>query len=259
MSVHRNILVVVVMALTMGLASVASAQYFEEDGGRGGYLPDNQPHPQSSYDLSLAGPPANQRTPLRFGFAIDFGGAGARLNDLDEAFHAPNSAAEFGGFGALAWDLSGFMEFNHVFRVGIVGGGVHGAPTNRDADFTYFGLQLEAGFRGYSGWGGWFGVDFGYGRMLTTSRDTNFDDDGIPGFYDYEARGLGLRFSGRVEREIGPFVSLRLSPFVQTIIPTFDEYTVNLPEAAPAPVLPGDANGRYIAYGATFGIVFHSF
>lgn len=258
MRVQPAIVLIATAAFALSLGSTASAQYFEERDARGGYLPDDRPHPQSGYDLSLAGP-GNQRTPLRFGLAIDFGGAGARLANLDESFHGPNDAAEFGGFGMVAWDVSGFMEFNHVFRVGLVGGGLHGAPTNRDADFTYFGLQIEGGYRGFSGWGAWLGVDFGYGRMLTTSRDSNFADDGIPGFYDYEARGLGLRISGRVEREISPFLSLRLSPFVQTIIPTTDEYTVNIADTAPAPVLPGGDRGRYLAYGATFGIVFHSF
>lgn len=243
-------------ALTLGLTQDASAQYLQ--GAEPGYLPD-QGTRQLSTNLSHAGPESGFYTqgPVwsRIGVAVDFGAGGLMNRKLDDRFYTPNNTAELGGVTAFAWDAMLYGQFRDAFRAGFHVGGMTGGQRDVDANILNAGLLLEGGRRFYTGWGLWLGTSIGYGRGLASSVA---DSGPNIRYYDYEARGLGVRAFGRVERELAPFITLRLTPFVDTLVRTDDQYTFNVPEGQTG-MIPDRSRGTYVGYGLMLGIAIHSF
>lgn len=241
------------LLLSLSFASLASAQYFER--AEPAYLPEST----GKADLSLSragsesgfqsyGPP-----PLRFGVAIDFGAGGLRNSKLDRDFFEPNNAAALGGVTSLAWDLTFYMQMMDSFRMGFNVGQLTGGKTGRDVNLLHAGVSLEAGRRFYTGWGLWAGADLGYGRGQALSRRPNMDE------YSYEAKGLGVRGFVRFERELAPFVTLRLTPFVDTLVRTNDYYQEDVLASTPPMIAPVDSRGTFLGYGVMLGVAIHSF
>ena len=247
-------------ALAVGVAGEASAQYLTPGAQpppqqEPGYFPENR----RSTNLSLAGSESGfytqGRVPSRIGFAVDFGAGGLTNRKLDDRFYSPNGTPELGGIMAFAWNTTLYGQFMDSFRVGMNIGGITGGQRDVDARLLNVGLLVEGGSRFYTGWGLWLGASLGYGRGLASSADYANSD---VSYYDYESRGLGVRGFGRIERELAPFITLRLTPFVDTVIRTDDRYTTNLP-AGESAMIPDRSKGTFLSYGVMLGIALHSF
>lgn len=249
------------LVLSFCFASLASAQYLErsEDGyfpqptgSDAGYLPSN-----SDRSLSRAGAESGFQTygpPMtRFGIALDFGAGGLRNKNLDRDFFEPNNTAALGGVTSLAFDVTLYLQLVDSFRVGFNVGQLKGGKTGRDTDLLHAGLVLEGGQRFYTGWGIWAGANLGYGRGRSVSRTYDLNE------YSYEATGLGVRGFVRFERELAPFITLRLTPFVDTLVRTSEYYQEDVLASTPAMVYPDDTKGTYLGYGVMLGVSIHSF
>lgn len=238
--------------LLVSTASIGSAQYFEQ--ARPGYLPTTG----NTSSLSRAGSESGFRShgppPVRFGAAFDFGVSSMNNRKLDRDFFGANNAPQMGAFAALAWDLTGYAQFMDAFRIGLNVGAADGGPNTTKANLLHAGLNLEGGRRFYTGWGLWMGANVGFGRTLASSYSAASDS-----YFDYEARGLGVRAFGRIEREVAPFITLRLTPFVDTLVRTQDKYTENVPSSAPATNFPSATRGTTVGYGIMLGVAIHSF
>lgn len=240
-------------ALTFSVTEDASAQYLQQ--AQSGYLPEQS----QSTNLSLAGSESGfyQNGPVwsRVGVALDFGAGGLSNGKLDERFYAPNGTMELGGVTAFAWDFTLYGQFRDTFRAGFHVGGMTGGQSDVDASLLNAGLLLEGGKRFYTGWGLWLGTSVGYGRGLASSISGTGSN---VRYHDYESIGLGVRAFGRVERELAPFITLRLTPFVDTLVRTDDRYTLNLPEGQSG-TIPDRSRGSFVGYGLMLGIAIHSF
>lgn len=243
-----------VLVLSFCFTSLASAQYF--DRAEPGYLP---PEPAQSRDLTLSragsesgfytqGPP-----PVRIGGTIDFGLGGLRNNKLDSDFFAMNDSPLIGAPMSLTFDVGFLVQAMDTFRVGLTLGRTNGGRSSRNIDLLRIGLNLEAGRRFYTGWGIWAGGNIGWGRGTATSRDVYADE-----FY-YEAKGLGIRGFVRFEREIAPFLTFRLTPYVETLVRTDEFYQEDVLASRPPSHFPGDTRGTFLGYGAMIGLAFHTF
>lgn len=242
----------VVALLLVSTASIGSAQYFEQ--ARPGYLPTTG----NTSSLSRAGSESGFQTygppPVRFGFAFDFGMSAMNNRKLDREFFAANGAPTMGSFPALAWDLTGYAQFMDSFRIGLNVGAADGGPSGTKANLLHAGLNLEGGRRFYTGWGLWLGANVGYGRSIASSYNNRSDS-----YFDYESRGLGIRGFARIEREVAPFITLRLTPFVDSLVRTHDRYTENVPMNAPSTQFPDSTRGTFVGYGVMLGVAIHSF
>lgn len=249
MKMRTMIVTVSALMLVSALcASVASAQYFEE--AQPGYLPAKGT--QKIPNLSRATAP--DEPPLtRFGFALDFGAGGLQYGAQDRDFFEPNGAPALNTTVALAWDLTIYAQMVDSVRIGLNVGQLTGGKTNREAKLLHAGLDIEGGHRFYNGFGIWLGANFGYGKGQLVSRSP------ADNTYYFDATGLGLRAMLRLEYEVAPFVTLRLTPFVDTLVRTNEAYSEYAWENAPAMQYPTDTKGTFLGYGAMFGIAIHSF
>lgn len=246
----------VIFLLSAFGASSASAQYFEN--ARPSYLPtqSNQKDltlsragAESGFDMQ--GPP-----PLRFGLALDFGAGGLRHTKLDGDFFVPNHAPEVGGVISLAWDLTAYLQVMDSFRIGANVGQLTGRQGQRDVTMLHAGLNIEGGRRFYNGVGLWAGANVGYGRGLFESA---IGTGASANYYRYMGRGIGIRAFLRFEYEVAPFITLRLTPFVDTLVRTNEWYEEDVVANAPAMYVPDKTRGTFLGYGGMIGVAIHSF
>lgn len=246
----------VVFLLSFAGASSASAQYFEN--AQPSYLPTKSN--QKDLTLSRAGSESGFNVqgppPLRFGVALDFGAGGLRHTKMDKDFFVPNGVPEIGGVIALAWDLTAYLQIMDSFRIGANVGQLTGGQSHRDVTFTHAGLNIEGGRRFYNGVGVWVGADVGYGRGLFESSN---GAGANASYYRYMGRGIGIRAFMRFEYEVAPFITLRLTPFVDTLVRTNEWYEEDVPASVPAMYVPDKTRGTFLGYGGMIGIAFHSF
>lgn len=246
----------IIFLLSLFGASTASAQYFEN--AEPAYLPTKSN--QKDLTLSRAGSESGFNTqgppPLRFGFAVDFGAGGLRHNKMDTDFFAANGAPQFGGVTSLAWDVTLYLQLRDTVRVGLNVGQTIGSKSYRDAQLLHGGLNLEVGQRFYTGWGVWVGADVGYGRGVLTSA---FGGGSDYVEYEYIGRGIGIRGFVRLEFEVAPFITLRLTPFVETLVRTSENFGEDVPASRAPMVVPPNSRGNFLGYGGMLGIAFHSF
>lgn len=218
-------------------ATSASAQYFEN--ARPSYLPTKSN--QKDLTLSRAGSESGFHTqgppPLRFGAALDFG-----VGSLGHTKSNVNNVV------ALAWDVTLYLQLHDTVRVGVNVGQQTGTKDYQKLSLLRGGLNLEVGQRFYTGWGFWVGADIGYGRGAAESTLA-----GMPSGAGYIAKGVGFRVFIRGEIEVAPFITLRLTPFVDTMVRTSD----NLGGGGISSGTSG--RGTFLGYGAMVGIAFHSF
>lgn len=216
-------------------ATTASAQYFEN--ARPAYLPTKSN--QKDLTLSRAGSESGFHTqgppPLRFGVALDFGvgGLGHTKTNLNNVV-------------ALAWDVTLYLQVHDTVRVGVNAGQLTGTKDFQKLSLLRGGLNLEVGQRFYTGWGFWVGADIGYARAAAESTLAGASGSG------YIARGVGFRIFIRGEIEVAPFITLRLTPFVDTMIRTSESL-------GGLAVSGSSTSGTFLGYGAMIGIAFHSF
>lgn len=224
----------VIFLLSLLGASSASAQYFEN--ARPSYLPTKSN--QKDLTLSRAGSESGFHTqgppPLRVGAALDFGVGGFR-----------HTKVGMDHVVALAWDFTLYLQLHDTVRIGANVGQSTGTRNFQKASLIRGGLNLEAGRRFYTGWGVWAGADIGYGRAAIESTVGGYASGA-----GYIARGVGIRGFLRVEIEVAPFITLRLSPFVDTLIRTSENQVLSST---------GGTRGTFLGYGAMIGIAFHSF
>lgn len=248
-------------ALSMAFAGDAQAQYLrpadtnEAGEPTSGYFPQGRTVPNLSLAGSESGFNPYQPPWARIGLALDFGAGGLMNRRLDDNFYSLNGAPNLGGVTAFAWDFTFYGQFRDVFRVGLHVGGLSGGQRDVDASILNAGLVFEGGKRFYTGWGLWMGASIGYGRGLASSEPFVGSE---PYYYDYESVGLGVRGFARFERELAPFITLRLTPFVDTIVRTDDRYTLNLPEGQTGN-FPDRSKGTFVGYGVMLGVAIHSF
>lgn len=245
-----------VFLLSLLGASSASAQYFEN--AQPSYLPTKSN--QKDLTLSRAGSESGYQTqgppPLRFGVALDFGAGGLRHTKMDQDFFEPNDAPKIGGVVSLAWDVTLYLQIMDSFRIGANVGQLTGGQSYRDVTFLHAGLNIEGGRRFYNGVGLWVGADVGYGRGHFESAIGAGD---AARYYRYMGRGIGIRAFARLEYEVAPFITLRLTPFVDTLVRTNEWHEEDVPQGTQAMFVPEKTRGTFLGYGAMIGIAVHSF
>lgn len=194
-----------------------------------------------------------------FVVALEAGAMATSLDRLDDEFHRPNGALPFETAPVATLNAAAMLQVGSVLRIGGVFGfaGSGSEYTTRQLEFSRIGARLEVGYGTEYGWGFWVGGEYFWGRLLTTSRDNAFQYDGIAGFYDYEARGSGMRFSANLDIPVFYRMKLRVSPFIEHFASSDEVYTVNVSDRAPEPVLPATDSGPAMhSMGLTLGVVF---
>lgn len=249
----RIIPVGLVLLFSLCFAGVASAQYFER--AQPAYLPE----PARSTDLTLSragsesgfysqGPP-----PARIGIAFDFGVGWLQNKRLDRDFFAMNNAPTVGTPTSLAYDVTIYGQFMDSFRVGLNVGALEGGRTARDISMLRVGANLEAGRRFYTGWGIWAGAHVGWGRGRAETETIERD------IFRHQSTGIALRGMVRFERELAPFITLRLTPFVETLVRTNEWYEEDVLASRPPSHFPDETRGNFVGYGVMLGVALHSF
>lgn len=233
-------------------SSTASAQYFEPGRQSSGYFPDSQ----QRYDYGVrASPPMDEASgppDLRFGIGLDLGFGLFAFPSLDEELLDPNDADTLNRRGALAFDVNGFAEFVQTLRLGFLAGMRGGGTEDTSALQSFFALGADVGHVSRYGWAFFAGGGVGVGLFHSESVN-RFDE-----YYEYDAAGLWVRGHLRVERQLNPYIALRLTGLYERTFIRSDEVYIDVPIDAPDPVL-GDPDGDTDNFGAMFGVVFTTF
>lgn len=241
------------MVALLSAGSTASAQYFEPGQQSDGYFPDSQ---QSQSYGARATPPPLDEVPgppdIRFGIGIDLGFGVLSFPSLDDELLEPNDADPLNRRGMLAFDANGFVEFVQTLRLGFLAGMRGGGTENTAALASFFGLGVDVGHVSRYGWAVFAGGGVGFGAFGSASEN-KFDE-----YYDYDATGLWVRGHLRVERQLNPYIALRLTGLYERTFIRSDDVYIDIPFDAPDPVL-GDPDGDFDNFGALFGIVFTTF
>ncbi|MBU6161542.1 MAG: hypothetical protein KGO50_10500 [Myxococcales bacterium] len=223
------------------------AQYFDNGTGGpqqgAGYFPDV---PRESIDDLVIAPTYGRRTVLA-AFHLGGGLNLMSLKKVDNSFFLPNEADGFAFTVPATIEAGGYMEFAGLVRVGVVGNGYFAAARNRGASGGSLGGTLE--FGGGDVWRFWGGVVVG-GRWISADAQ---DDAGRD--YGWNARFLHYRLHGHVERQLNPWVSLRLTPWLGLGTLRDETFDVPLPRDAPSNVIPADSGYREFSAGLLFSVV----
>lgn len=246
-----RLLLVPAALLVASVAVSAEAQYFDPSRRSDGYLPDSRP--QSSYARmspivdETAGPPD-----VRFGIGLDFGAAFPRLPSLDDSLFRPNDAETLGNYPAFAFDANGFVEVVQTARVGFLGGMRVGGHNEATGFQSFFGLGIDVGHVWPYGWAFFAGGGVGVGMFYAESENDRDE------YYEYDSRGPWLRGHVRVERQLTPYVALRLTGLYEHTFIRNETVTIDVPADAPVPVK-GKPSGDIDDFGILFGVVFTTF
>jgi len=223
------------------------AQYFDNGTGGpqqgAGYFPDV---PRETIDDLVIAPTYGRRTVLA-AFHLGGGLQFMSLTKVDNSFFAPNESDRFGLTLPATIEAGGYMEFAGLVRVGLVGNGFFAAARNRGTSGGSLGASLE--FGGGDVWRFWGGAVVG-GRWISADAQ---DDEGRD--YGWNARFLQYRLHGHVERQLNPWVSLRLTPWLGMGTLRNETFDVPLPRDAPSNVIPADSGYREISGGLLFSVV----
>lgn len=225
-------------------AAPAHAQYFVP-AQAGGYLPDT-PREDAQPTPMAWGAPA--RAPLELGIAAGIGLGGVPLGALDDAYFAPNGAQEFAFVAPLALDLSGWVEFGQVLRVGAHGSALLAATDRESFSYQSGGLLAEVG-------GGeqlqlWLGGVLGFGGLRTESEDR------IGNVWVYDASYFTTRLHAHLEYELSPWTSMRVTPWFEAGWRMSDEYRT--PRPFNVVVIPNDNQFSMMSFGLSLSLMLHT-
>lgn len=223
------------------------AQYFD-NGTRtpqqgAGYFPDV---PRETVDDLVIAPAYGRRTVLA-AFQLGVGLQLISLAEVDNSFFVENGADSFGLTLPATIEAGGYMEFAGLVRVGLVGNGFFAAARNRGTSGGSLGASLE--FGGGDVWRFWGGAVVG-GRWISADAQDEAGRD-----YGWNARFLQYRLHGHVERQLNPWVSLRLTPWLGFGTLRNETFDVPLPRDAPSNVIPVDSGYREFSAGLLFSVV----
>ena len=249
------------LALIALVAAPASAQYLtpQQPQQQGGYLPQAHARQQLSSDLSRAEAPPQ---PVSFiGLAFDVPVGVLSVRNVDERLYAPNGAAEFDGLNLGAgFDVQLFYQHAQSLRLGLAAGSIYGGNDAAFARLAHVGPTIEVGTVGYRGFGFWGGITAGYARGITMSDDNRYaDGDPFPGFYDYVMRGFYGRAQLRLEFRVAPFMAIRISPYIESVIRRYERITIDVNDQFGPPDMPRSVEGSWVSYGGMVGIVLGRF
>jgi len=220
--------------------SSADAQYFQP--ARSGYLPPGQ---QPVYYTS--GPMTQRPVPLRLGGALGAGPAVYGFRRLDDAFFQPNQASRLERMVPAAIDLSGWLEFNETFRIGAHGMMLFGGDRNTYASAGSGGLLLEVG--GGQGWRLFGGAVLGVQHLYASSHDASGRR------FEYNADYFHVRVHAHLERELSPWLSVRVTPFASMGTRFVERFFTPTPGfGAVGVVVPDRSDHRLFTAGLLFSL-----
>jgi hypothetical protein len=223
------------------------SQYFDNGSGGpnqgAGYFPDV---PRETVDDLVLAPTYRTRTVLA-AFHLGGGLGLMSLTKVDNRFFLPNESDGFGLTIPASLEAGGYMEFAGLARVGLVGNGFFSAARNRGVSGGSLGVALE--FGGGDVWRFWGGAVVG-GRWVNADAQDESGRD-----YGWNARFIHYRLHGHVERQLNPWVSLRLTPWFGFGTLRDETFDVPLPRDAPSNAIPVDSRYRDFSAGLLFSLV----